>query len=452
MPAPSLQRVVVVTDLHLGEGPPLTTFREADALVAFLRAVTERARVAATELVLAGDTFDFLATAGYDGFDVHKALDRFARIVGGADTTRVIEALAGFMEVEAASTTILAGNHDPELFVPAVRRRLEEALGGCVRWADDEGPLARGGNGRLPLHGRSVGPAAAPIWILHGDVVDGVNALDRDAIKAAIRDDRPVTLPKGSHLVFEVLNTLKPKHPWLDEVKPELPTVILLLLYCDWATTTRYLEKHQGLVMSLVAERVRAAASRTTTLGAPTEAPGDLATDLARTLVAPLEGHPAGQRAEEAEDLARYVQTGARPRTATGDVLGPVGDAKRMLLRAWLWSVRESGPFTRIDGPDSTIDRMKGQLPDHLALLVAGHTHGPRAIGSRYANAGTWLPVAAIPEGRIEDAIADIERGERWAAKAPMSYVDIEIAGTSTTAHLRHWSEEGGMAGGTRVL
>src|SRR4051812_2599081 len=86
-----VNRSFVLSDLHLGPGGALTTFHEAARLASLLDHWRERE--GAIELVLAGDIFDFLQVAGYDGFSAQKAAGRFEEIAKNPDTAQVLDAL-----------------------------------------------------------------------------------------------------------------------------------------------------------------------------------------------------------------------------------------------------------------------------------------------------------------------------------------------------------------------
>jgi UDP-2,3-diacylglucosamine pyrophosphatase LpxH len=142
----ALHRAVVLSDLHLGPAGPLATFREGRALARFIAGLAA-ADEPPTELVLAGDVFDFLQVEGYDGFDAGRAAERLrGEILAGPETAPVVEALRLFGGRGGGEITLLAGNHDPEMLLDDVRLAFEEAIGrrGSVRYPEDE-PLAPGG-------------------------------------------------------------------------------------------------------------------------------------------------------------------------------------------------------------------------------------------------------------------------------------------------------------------
>lgn len=116
-----MTRLLVVADLHASAGP----HDPFDADDAFARLLAERLQAAADdgvalELVVLGDLLDFLHVPAPTAA---AALERIA-----AEHPRVFAALA---EVAATgcSITIVPGNHDVALLVPAVQERFRELVG-----------------------------------------------------------------------------------------------------------------------------------------------------------------------------------------------------------------------------------------------------------------------------------------------------------------------------------
>ena len=143
-PAPteggSPRRVVVLSDLHLGEGrgadgawSPYEDFRWPEDLRGFLAALADEG--GPTDLVLNGDTFELLqasdgACANDDpalGCGEAEALARLERVLAahGAE----VAALAAFASAGGNRLTLVPGEHDAALLFPAVGRRAVAAFG-----------------------------------------------------------------------------------------------------------------------------------------------------------------------------------------------------------------------------------------------------------------------------------------------------------------------------------
>ena len=133
------RRVVVMSDLHLGEGrgpdgawSPFEDFRWADDLGGFLAALADESE--ATDLVLNGDTFELLqagdGACAYDdpalGCSETEALARLDRVL--AAHRGEIAALAAFAAAGDNRLVLVPGDHDAALLFPSVGRRAVEAF------------------------------------------------------------------------------------------------------------------------------------------------------------------------------------------------------------------------------------------------------------------------------------------------------------------------------------
>ncbi|WP_438036759.1 metallophosphoesterase [Sorangium sp. So ce204] len=426
-----LRRTVVLSDLHLGPAGPLATFRDDRALAGLLDRLGAPAEPS-TEIVLAGDVFDFLQIPGYDGFRAELAADRLTTILEGPRTAPVIAALRRFAARADSGISLLAGNHDPETLLPDVRAGFEKAIGreGSVRYPDDA-PLAAGLGDRWPVWGHAVGNDAGSVWIVHGDRWDPHNAVHRDALRHAVAAGRPVELPVGSQLVYRVLNTLQPENRWIPELKPELPVVFPLLLYLDPRVTLPFLQEHWGLserlLSGFVDGRLRLGPLMGPEAGAAPPPADDVPQVLSALLAEGLLGEAPDDPGAQLADLRTHLRNGAAP--AAGGMLAAHGGVGRALLRAWLIGIRGLLRWSpaSLEADDGVLEPARRWLPEGLIALVAGHTHGPRrsAAGSpAYFNTGTWIPVGRLPEHEMTRSIDEIEAG-RWEADAPRTWVMI---------------------------
>ena len=137
--APS-RLVVVVSDLHMGEGRrtsgewhPFEDFRWSPEFAAFLEAVdADGGR--AVDLVLNGDTFELLqssAAACRSGADLgcseEESLVRLDRVLAAHKPD--IEALGSFAKAGSNRVVLVPGDHDAALLFPRMARRVVDALG-----------------------------------------------------------------------------------------------------------------------------------------------------------------------------------------------------------------------------------------------------------------------------------------------------------------------------------
>jgi UDP-2,3-diacylglucosamine pyrophosphatase LpxH len=445
-----ITRAVVLSDIHLGPGNALSTFRDDRALCALLDRLGAR-EAPPTELVLAGDCFDFLQVEGYDGFHAAKAAERFNSILQGPRTGAVIAALGRFAARSDNEITLLSGNHDPELCVLDVRRCFEAAIGrseGGVRHADDA-PLQPAEGHLSPVWGRALGEHGRAVWVVHGDRWDLANMIHRDDLRKAARDGHPFKLPPGSHLVFEVLQKIKPQHGWVDELKPEVDAVFPLLLYLAPAQTGRFLQTHYGLTARLLRAKVQAQLNKVvphlgeaSSASPSSTAAADPATAIAGILAEGLRAEPIAAQDRLLAELDARLRGEPEPADGT---LG-LREIHRFLLGLWLSRVRAADRFQDIDGPDEIPGAAARYLPEGVTALIAGHTHGARArpdLRPAYFNTGTWIPVGNIPPGEIRDLIRSLEQGPSWPTAAPRTFVQVDLGQKMPHVRLFACDEDG---------
>ena len=130
--------IAVIADLHMGGGRDAggdwqagEDFRWADELEGFLAALDAEG-AGATDLVLNGDTFELAAADCVRddpalGCTEPEALAELERVL--AAHAREIEALAAFARAGSNRVVLVPGDRDAALLFPAVRARVEEALG-----------------------------------------------------------------------------------------------------------------------------------------------------------------------------------------------------------------------------------------------------------------------------------------------------------------------------------
>lgn len=424
-----IQRAIILSDLHLGPNGPLAIFRDDKALSTF---ITDLAREGEppTELVLAGDVFDFLQSPDYDGFDANRAEERFDAILRGTRTAPVLAALKTFAARGDEEITLLAGNHDPEMLLPGVRAMFEKAIGctGRVRYGDDQ-PLWPGEDSRWPIWGRALGDEHGCVWVVHGDRWDPCNAIHRGELRRLVAEGRPVDLPVGSKLVYRVLNKLQPESRWIPYLKPD-PVVLPLLLYLDPRVTLPFIEEHWGVAEGVLGQYVRGWLKLGALFGEEDQGQSPKPDDVAAFLTAMIAGAIREERPEPAERdlllaaIQAHLQHGQIP--AEG-MLAAHGGVGRALLRATLSAARYAEQRRDKNGPDGILDAAERWLPRNVVALIAGHTHGPRtqhAPRPAYFNTGTWIPVGKVHEGEMSAVLDEIEAGH-FQAEAPRTFARV---------------------------
>jgi len=199
------QRRIVVSDLHLGGGDRLDDFDDDVAFAEFVDSYV--CRDEPTELILAGDTVEFLQVRlpdlDDDDWSEQAAERRIATVI--AAHPLVFAALSRFIAGPERQLTVLIGNHDFELHYLAAKARLAAAVG--LTLGD---PRLRFG---VSYHGGG-------IYLVHGNQFDGWN---RFVYFNGISE--PFEVVRGTQLVKEVINDLEEDDtlliaPLIDNVKP----------------------------------------------------------------------------------------------------------------------------------------------------------------------------------------------------------------------------------------
>lgn len=217
-------KIIVISDLHLGNGGGYDIFAGADALPAMLAAEKP------DQLIINGDGVDFLLDdEPIDGIDVDRAVQQAKAIV--AHSRAVLAAIGKVPEV-----VVRLGNHDVELALPAVQTVFREAVGEHVEFVlgDETKPL-------IHLNG-------VKILVTHGEHCDGNNRLQYRRLQTSIGRFR---YPFGSHVVKRGLNPFKrdQKARFADLIKPDVQggALTTALIYPGDAALALY-EEFPGLV------------------------------------------------------------------------------------------------------------------------------------------------------------------------------------------------------------
>jgi UDP-2,3-diacylglucosamine pyrophosphatase LpxH len=234
------RQVFVISDLHVGgvypdSGDPEDRgFRistQVPQLTAFVTALADKPPgEPAIELVINGDFIDFLAegdsrSCGWQPFirDPEVATRKLETIV---ERDRALFAALGGLLSRGHRLTITLGNHDIELALPPVRKRLMELLG--VE-----------GHHEFQFIYDGEAYVIGDVLIEHGNRYDMFNVVDHDALRRhrslvsrnqAVPDEQQFNAPTGSHIVASVMNPVKTSYPFIDLLKPETGAAVPILL------------------------------------------------------------------------------------------------------------------------------------------------------------------------------------------------------------------------------
>jgi len=485
----ALQRLFVLSDLHLAPADGPCVFRAHEALVALIDRIA--AEPAPQCLVLNGDVFDFLQIPGYDTLSLPLAARRMQDILEALDSEpqprNVVAALRRFT-ARGHRLYCLAGNHDPELQLYTVQEVLQDSLGSRPASeiaADDDRWRLRIGNLR--------------VLGAHGHAADPFNAISGERMREAERaGDDEVPLPPGSELVCKVINPYRrahdhgrPRFPFVDLLPSDM-AVIWALLLLDPVLATRRVQDAMGIglaaLMSAAMQRIGLGVSTLSAKAGADEgafesaADGDakLASEHAwpemfadaiaeeiprdhtgfvserdqRELLAALdalareadalegdalESNAPGEDASgaiEGRAKAQFPEFVDLPTLGLGDLL------RSMLLRLLARAVAPARDAFRPTQADELATDSIDAWDDEADVLLTGHTHAAKQIrtprGNTYLNTGTWLDLTPIPgladNAEVADWLDQLARDAvlRWQG-CPIAQVDAE------GARLLHW-------------
>jgi len=274
-----VKRIFVISDLHLGGRPDsidesdnlvpgfqiCNSYKELAEFIDWLARLAQEAPDEDFELVLNGDIVDFLAEDDYETplpaqiwtADENEVIAKLNRIAARTREDRergVFEALKDF-HAAGNRLTLLLGNHDVELSLPAVRQHLYALLGG------DDGLLKFIYDGEAYTIGK--------VLIEHGNRYDIWNMIDHSALRQERsarsrklpvgeedREERYFIPPSGTHLVIEFINRIKARYRFVDLLKPETNAVIPILIALEpekWLELDRVI-KAGSVVMTILGQ------------------------------------------------------------------------------------------------------------------------------------------------------------------------------------------------------
>lgn len=391
------RRRIVISDVHMGGGDRLDDFDDDAALIAFIDQYV--AGPEPTELILAGDTVEFLQVRlpglDDDEYSDQAAATRLEAIVGAH--AGVFAALARFIADPRHQLTVLIGNHDFELHFPAAKARFAAAVG--LSLAD---PRLRFG---VSYHGGG-------IYIVHGNQFDGWNRFVHfDGVS------KPFEVVRGTQLVKEVINDLEddplPYAPLIDNVKPTSAFFWYLVAMPRLRSTPsrRFLARGvAGFLQVVMWPTPHQMPITGRGPGGPLSAPPLRA--LWRTVARFRRGRVARQR-----EVARQV----------GAVAGAVAPPDEVIDQVQSEAVRQVEREQRAFNDRFAREMLRiARRPEHRGdtLFICGHTHlamaEPLGRGQVYLNTGTWTEI-------IYD-LATMRRQEQRFPFLEIAYPDGAVA------------------------
>ncbi len=379
-------RRIVVSDLHLGAGDRMDDFH-ADA--DFAEFVESFVMGPPTELILSGDTFEFLQVVLPDVNDFEwssrAAMRRLETIMNAHPL--VIDALSRFIRGHGNYLTFMVGNHDFEIHYDSAKELIRQRLG----VSED--------NERVRFCIRYFGDG---LYIEHGNQFEPWNSFVRfEGIS------HPFELVRGTLAVKSVINPLErsplPVAPLIDNVKPSSAFLWHLLSVSNLRDMQVISFVLRGVMMSV----------RSMLLPLTYRRSEDVRQSA--TTVRHLENQRRLRRA--IDSLRRVVN---RRQDSDDETVPPylMAHIERESRKQLLREVREFNIAVLRE-----MVKVAHTAPyQDTVLFVCGHTHMAQyvVINERqtYVNVGTWT-----------DVVTDLMTGRRQQQRCPFLCVQYDAMG-----------------------
>lgn len=468
------RRIFITSDWHLGGTPDqldssgrksrlgTQICRSSRQLTSFIDWVREHGDGPdPVELVVNGDIVDFLAPEEGFGWaswlsekEAIAKLDRIRFQCRGTDGRGPFEALRDFLRHPHCSLTLLLGNHDVELSLPAVRCHLRETV------------LESDGRGlQLIFDGEAY--RRGQLLIEHGNRYDPWNQLRHSGLRQersqrsrglpveeADRETKWFHPPAGTLLVAHAINHLLRNYPFINLLKPETDAMLPLLLSLQpdlWS-----------LLDDIVFLRRIPARKRRAGLAGPTspEDPQALGAPGSGTSIGSLEEILREQFGAEASLFTSAMSEEDGGELGVLPAVSPIHQKLRAkaaalfsrsrkvitLGRAWLssdkkrreqvraafrllandqtWVINREGDPNYENAARDLVERGK------FSHVIFGHTHLPKRIALKgpvkrsgyYLNSGAWADIIRLPEelasggevaeSALDEFITKLEQGK----------------------------------------
>ncbi len=449
---PLPDRLLVISDVHLGQNDKLCIFSAGQALERFIRHHGEQP--GAVELALLGDVVDYLQIEPALDFTQSRAIEKTAAILSANEG--IFAALRDFVAGDGKQITWFIGNHDLELAFSEVRNAFAVALGNPgekLQWRLDAMPE------RYEL------PGGGELHLVHGNDEDDWNRVDYSNLTAVAAGggDLDAVYPPGSRLVERLINPLKKEgYRHIDLLKPEESVAIPLTLAL-WPMRTREALGTLGpqwAQMKYRASLRRAGeliSGRRSTFGpGGEEAQRPSAEELMAAALMSI-----GDDADRLEDeLVAWLKEPDAQSLVPSDseTFASALDVRGRLFRHMARQAAADSQHFDLYQPDDFHDRLQRSFAAGASVVVAGHTHLARAIeyaGGWYLNTGTWADLMQLPAHLDESdfrastrALVDhLEHPESAPSYLRpfrrLTYVEVARTGSGAgySARLRQWPE-----------
>lgn len=490
-----MRQVYIISDLHLGGvygteggGRGFRINTRVAELTEFVLTLANKPGPE-RELVINGDLVDFLAEKApspphFIPFtqDAQAAVEKLEAIC--SRDKQFFDALGTFLAA-GHKLTILLGNHDIELALPAVRERLAQIIG--VRPGQDYSIIT---NGEAIIRGDAL--------IEHGNRYDEFNVVDYDSLRrlASLQSRRqPVpekyeaNAPAGSYMVAEVINPIKEQYRFVDLLKPETGAVTPVLLALE-PGFRGVLAKVAGIAMKARDHRMAAPAMPsfggdisanvlTAAAGAGASASGSVGGDLGGLFpgVASLPAEPvvsgleslSGSLGGLSDVAGGALEVGQQQIGSDISTFSPAidrtigmfqllissrsGDIEKR-LPALVRALRELQSDRTADETFETektyIEAAEELAKGGFKYVSFGHTHARKRVplpnGGFYLNSGCWVDLMRVPKeiwsedegvamGKAREFLTAIQKSDLsgWIVYDP-TFVRLDVEGERVTA------------------
>jgi UDP-2,3-diacylglucosamine pyrophosphatase LpxH len=378
----SLQRTIIVSDLHLGNGTGFEIFAGEKELPALLDSVAK----APTRVIINGDGVDFLMNEDPPELDPARAVAQAREIVASPVTAGVLLAL-GRVLARGGEVIIRLGNHDVELALLEVQAIFRDALKQPQEIA-----------ARLSFDYRDaptiIDVGGAKILVTHGDNHDVFNRVTYDTLHRP-KDFR---YPPGSIVVREFMNPLIKEYDvrFINLLKPDFQGAVLAVMAVA-PQAAKIISNRKEAVRRIIDEILRTARGGSS-----------FAEDDEESFGLDARVEQAGLDAEERAALEEYFGDGpasfAADETVLTTALVKLGrEGLKLYAMLQRWAVGQSGEKYFLTEPNkSEWDEAKRLASKfQVGAVVTGHTHSARwreADGVAYANTGTWIRLMRLPK------------------------------------------------------
>jgi UDP-2,3-diacylglucosamine pyrophosphatase LpxH len=416
-------QILIVSDLHLGNGQGYDIYAGGTALPQLLR----RQQSQFQQVIFNGDTFDFLMNTAPLYLSVKQAVAQAEDIARARETAATMRALGEYLAA-GNSAIIRQGNHDIELALPEVQAVFRKAM---QQPAEVAARLVFQ-SGEEPM---LLNVGGATVLLAHGEHNDPFNQIDYCRLPLPCGGKPELkgkfTFPVGSLLVKELLNPLKRDYcmRFADLLKPDFQGAVLTALAVDPSAVK--------LIFSRTSLKILWQCLRKLGDGATFDLAMQLEPDLG--LAGRLDD--AGLTENERLQLAVLLNSDALPYSIGHDVMDSLrrklGQAGLKMYtrchRAIAGATDASGYFSLEPEPSEWEEAHRLANKFGAKAVILGHTHAARwgqQKGLHFANTGTWIWLMRLPDESAPD--------EAWLEFLQKLQTDPGLSGPAAGLIERH--------------